>query len=172
MAIEKLKPMISPFKVSVETRMVLKSSRIPPCGSCLLRRKYTPAHVEHQNAENAITNTSKGKSNTLFIRYNSAGRRRRALRRGQLRFLPARIRIVGVDPLRNLRRLRSKILLVDHTVLVHDEGHHAAHSIGRRIRDQREALAHLPIDDIAALAARRRFALSAEHPKDVPVKRR
>src|SRR5271165_6240889 len=86
--------------------------------------------------------------------------------------LPARIRVELADIACDFRGLRAEILLINDAVLIHDEANHAAAAIHGRVGNQREAIAHLAVDDIAAGGTLGGGAFAGQDAEEVAVVRR
>src|SRR5215467_13552218 len=86
-------------------------------------------------------------------------------------FLPARVRVEELHLLRQRRRVRAEVLLIDDAVVVHDEGHHAGGAVLRGEGDHAEAADHVPVGHVVRGAAGRIRPLPGQNPVVVAVVR-
>src|SRR5215813_713745 len=86
-------------------------------------------------------------------------------------FLPARVRVEELHPLRQRRRVRPEVLLIDDAVVIDDESHHAGGAVLRGEGDHAEAADHVPVGHVVRGAPGRIGPLPGEDPVIVAVVR-
>src|SRR6187431_2211467 len=84
---------------------------------------------------------------------------------------PRRIGIVVGHFLCGLFRIRAEVLLINASLLIHDEGHDAGFTIFGGPRHEREAADHVSVDDVVVSASRGRLALAGENLEEITVER-
>src|SRR6185295_2818958 len=77
--------------------------------------------------------------------------------------LPQRIGIVVTHFLRRLCCIWTKVLLINASLLIDDEGHDTRLTVFRRPCDHRESADHISVDDIVVFAAGGVLPLASEY---------
>src|SRR6185503_5121291 len=83
---------------------------------------------------------------------------------------PTLVRVEAVDCSSEFESLWTKVFLIDHAVMTHDEGLHAGNSVLCGKGNQREPADHHVLNDEVQLAKRRCRSLSFQHSEEVAVK--
>jgi len=79
------------------------------------------------------------------------------------RFLPTGIGIVFLQTFGQNTRLLAEILLIDHSVLAHDECHHARRPVLCRIGQESKTPGHFAVYDVILFAAWTTFPLALKN---------
>ena len=94
-----------------------------------------------------------------------------AVRRALVGARPGLVRVELGDGCCLFRGIRAEVLLVNDSIVINDEGHHAGTAVLRGIGEEGNAAGQLPVDGVIARAAFRRRALAGEETEDVAAKR-